>query len=112
MQYDAYDGDAVIDEELAILHVPTEIKVDRIDGEGRYYPLLEILGNPYRGATIRLLPGSHTADVIFHARYWHTSDTQTIAFNVRAGGQYDIRASIREVDYLKQVEFEIVERKH
>lgn len=109
-EYNAYEGETLAATEVALLHVPVEIKVDRIDGQGRYYPLLEVLGNPYRGAVIQLLPGSHTADVIFHSRYWYTSDIETVTFHVEAGRHYEVRADITEVDYVKHAAFEVVSR--
>ena len=109
-EYNAYASETLATDEVAFLHVPNDIMVDDIDGNGRYFPLLELPWNRYGGALIRLLPGPHSADVIYHSRYWFTSDTQTVSFEVEAGRHYEIRAEITEVDYLKQAAFEIVPR--
>jgi len=107
-RYVAHDKDAPGANEVAFLHVPANIMVAEIDGEGRYYPLLEPFGRRYRGAIIELLPGAHSANVIFHERYGYTSRTIAVPFRVEANNHYEIRANFTQVNYSPKIEFDVV----
>lgn len=109
-RYVAHDEDTIETSEVAYLHVSEKIMVEKIDGEGRYYPLLDSIGRRYKGAVIELLPGEHSADVIYHERYGHTSRTTTVPFGVEAGGHYEILASFTQVNYSPKVSFDVLRR--
>lgn len=106
--YIAHDNINLATSEVAYLHVSEKIMVDEIDGTGRYYPLLEPFGRRYVGAVIELLPGEHSADVIYHDRYGHTSRTIVVPFAVDAGGHYEIQASLTQVNHSPKVSLVVV----
>lgn len=109
-RYVAHDKDNPATNEVAYLHVPEKIMIEEIDGTGRYYPLLEPFGRLYRGAVIELLPGKHSANVIYHERYGHTSRPTVVPFGVEAGGHYEIQASITQVNHSPKLSFDVVSR--
>lgn len=108
--YVAHDKVAPAANEVAYLHVSEKIMVDEIDGRGRHYPLIEPFGRRYRGAVIELLPGTHTANVIYHERYGYTSRITAVPLNLEAGRHYEIRASFTQVNYSPKIAFEVVVR--
>lgn len=109
-RYVAHDKDAPTANGVSYLHVPEKIMVDEIDGKGRYYPLIEPFGRRYKGAVIELLPGTHSADVIYHERYGHTSRTIVLPFEVEAGGHYEIQATFTQVNYSPKLSLDVVRR--
>lgn len=109
-QYVAHDRDQTVAGEVAYLHVAENMMVDEIDGKGRYYPLLEPFGSRYRGAIIQLLPGAHSANVIYHERYGYTSRKTDVPFEVEAGRHYELRASFTRVNHSPRIAFEVVVR--
>ncbi len=107
-RYVAHDREAAAESDVAYLHVSDKIMVNEIDGEGRYYPLLDAFGSRYQGAIIELLPGEHSANVIYHQQYGHTSKETALPFEVDAGGHYEIQTSFTQVNYSPKIAFEVV----
>ncbi len=106
--YQAHNGSTSGDGGFAYLHVPYNIMITEIDGTGRYYPLLEPFGRRYKGAIIELVPGEHSAAVIYHERYGYTSRKINVPFEVEAGGHYRIEASFTQVNYSPKIALDVV----
>lgn len=106
--YDAFDIENLGAQEPAVLQVPWEVKVGAVNGKDRYYPLLAPITNPYRGAQIRLLPGTHTLELTYHYPGYHTSyESAVVKYNFLAGQHYQLEALITTVNNLIQVDYRI-----
>ena len=92
-EYKAYQG-SYPNDKLAVLHVPFDIKVKSINGQGEYYPKRVSNISPYSGARIELPPGYHVINVMYYSRSHghvaHSKSDTKLKLKAEPGKEYYI----------------------
>lgn len=98
-QFTVYEGDRQ-PADVAVLHVPREIKVESLDGKGGYSPFLPNSPLfPYKGARFSLMPGEHTVEVRYSFGNSSTKGTKTIKQQFEPGKEYKVSTEFeRDMD--------------
>ena len=108
--YKAYEG-SYPKNKLAVLHVPIDLKVNSIDGQGEYYPKRVSDMSPYSGARIELLPGYHVINVMYYSRSHghvaHSKDDTKLKLKAEPGKEYYIHHGRKIINNQVYVTYEI-----